>query len=50
MNTLVQLVQIGPTGAGLAFSLLGYWLLQAEAKREKVRPALLDAIRYFISR
>jgi hypothetical protein len=49
MNLLVTLVQIGPTGAGLAFALLGYWLLKAESKKDKVRPPLIDAIRYFIS-
>jgi hypothetical protein len=49
MDTLITLVQLGPTGAGLAFSLLGYWLLFAEQKSAAARPQMLSAIRYFIT-
>jgi hypothetical protein len=45
---LTALVQAGPTGAGLAFSLLGYWLLLAESKKAKERVEMHTSIRIFI--
>jgi hypothetical protein len=48
MSILTTLVQAGPTGAGLAFSLLGYWLLRTESKKSKERIEMHTSIRIFI--
>jgi hypothetical protein len=53
---LFNLVQFGPTGAGLAFALLGYWLLTKEQAlvdgdgiKLEPRVDMLSAIRFFMS-
>ncbi len=48
MAILTTLIQAGPTGAGLAFSLLGYWLLLAESKKSTQRTEMHTSIRIFI--
>jgi hypothetical protein len=48
ISTLTTLVQTGPTGAGLAFAILGFWLLQREQRASAERPGMLGAIRFFI--
>jgi hypothetical protein len=48
MSMLTTLVQTGPTGAGLAFAILGFWLLQREQGSSVERPGMLGAIRFFI--